>query len=350
MISVIVLAHDKIELTRRCLLRLAASRGGEPLDVICVDNASTDSFEPLVAEFARGAPRVRFLRNAANLSFSTANNLAVSSAQGDKLLFLNNDVVVGPDSIAALFAPMVAHRRVGVVGARLLFPGGRRVQHAGISPMLWGFASNYAVGAACDDRRVTEPRDVFAVTGAMLGVRRDLFEQVGGFDEAFRWGYEDVDLCLKAQERGYEVRYVPDEPSLHLESATLEACRCAEEDAANYERYRSKWDHWLVDRERAYLATLRSERVHRAVVFGAGKAARGLSRMLSEAHIEVVAFTTTTDREIGTMCCGRPVVPLARVPALSFDRLLIGSQFFFEVEDIVAGVDPRHTPLFPVVG
>lgn len=349
MISIVILAHNKTDLTRRCLESIQASRSAEPIEVICVDNASTEPFAPLVQEFGGRAVPVHFVRNASNLSFSTANNRAVTRARGDKLLFLNNDVIVGPDSIEALFAPFDADAGIGVVGARLLFPGTDGVQHAGIAQMFWGFASNFGAGAAPDHPRVTGQREVCAVTGAMLGIRRALFHEVGGFDQGFRWGYEDVDLCLAAWDAGRAVVYVPEAPSLHLESATLGARRLSEDEASNYARYRAKWDHRLVAREQQYLASLRRARVRRVVVFGAGRAAHGLSRALCDGGIEVVGFTTTRDREVGRDLCGRPVVALSDTQSMAFDRMMVGSQFYFHVESTIAGFDPEGEPLFPVV-
>lgn len=349
MISIVILAHNKIDLTGRCLQHILASRGSEPFEVVCVDNASTESFAPLRVAFGDRSVPVRFVRNELNLSFSTANNRAVRHTTGDKLLFLNNDVLVGPDSLAALFAPLDTDARAGIVGARLLFPGNDGVQHAGIAQMFWGFASNFGAGAAHDDPRIAQQREVCAVTGAMLGIARDLFVEVGGFDQGFRWGYEDVDLCLKAWEAGRAVVYVPDAPSVHLESATLNARRLTSDEAENYDRYRSKWAHRLVAREQRYLNSLRDAGVRRVVVFGAGKAALGLSAALTEGGIEVAAFTTTREHDTGREFCGRPVVSLADTRALPFDRVMIGSQFYFQVEPHIAAFDPTGRPIFPVV-
>jgi GT2 family glycosyltransferase len=258
-------------------------------------------------------------------------------------------VIVHRDGVRALMATLRSDQRIGVVGSRLLFPGDAGVQHAGIAQMLWGYASNYAVGSAHDDPRVSEQREVFAVTGAMLAIRRDLFERVGGFDEGFRWGYEDVDLSLKAWEAGYSVVYVPDAPSLHLESATLNSRRSTAEDALNYQRYRDKWNHRLAPAEQRYLDRLESDGISRVVIFGSGKAALGLWQTMRSRGIEVVAFTTTRPDECDRSFCGRPVVPLAAVPSLSFDRLMVGSQFYFQVEPTISGFDPTGAPLFPVV-
>lgn len=349
MISIIVLAHNRIELTAECLRSIRAAPCDEPLEVVCVDNASTDPFDGLVREFGGGERAVRFLRNDENLSFSAANNRAVAVAQGDTLLFINNDVIVGPGSIAALLRPLGIDDGVGVVGARLLFPGDDGVQHAGIGQMLWGYPSNYAVGAEPDDPRVTTQREMFAVTGALLGIRRDLFQEVGGFDEGFHWGYEDVDLCLKVRAAGRSVVYVPAAPSLHRESATLNERRSTAAEASNYDRYRAKWDHVLVAREQEYLERLNDANVRRVAVFGAGKAALGLWRVLTDNGIEVVAFTTTREAEVGRALCGRRVVGLSSLLSLSFDRLMIGSQFYFQVEAGVTRFDPTGMPLFPVV-
>jgi len=91
------------------------------------------------------------LSNRENLTFSDANNLAVQHARGDRLLFLNNDVIPRQASLSRLDSALKNDPQAGVAGARLLFHDGHRIQHAGMAQMLWGYASNYAVGVPAND-------------------------------------------------------------------------------------------------------------------------------------------------------------------------------------------------------
>jgi hypothetical protein len=184
------------------------------------------------------------------------------------------------------------------------------------------------------------------VSGAALCVRRDRFDAAGGFDEAYRWGYEDADLCFRLRELGHGVVCVGAGASEHHESATLRDRRAPADLSHNYAIYRRRWGHWIDHRERAYADGLCAQGIRRVVVFGAGVAAAGLFEGLQRAGIDTVAFATSAPDPRGTLA-GRPIVTLDEVPELRFDRILAGSQFFFEVEARLRALDPDGEPLFP---
>ncbi len=340
--SVIVLARNRLELTRACLEALAASDAA--LEVLLLDNASTDDTPTLEREFAGRFGRFVYRRSPRNLSFSIANNRMARNATADVLVFLNNDVVVDPDAIRVLAT--TAAITGGVAGARLLFPGRERIQHAGMKQMLWGYASNLGTGAPADHPLLDDAGETFAVTGAMLAMPAALFRGIGGFDERYRWGYEDVDLCLAAHAAGAPVRYVPSATAVHVESATLGSVRRTQDLSHNYARYRRRWNHRLVPDERAAFERLRRQGVRRTVVFGTGLAARGLTRAFRRYGIDIVAYTETTATR--TRFAGRPVVPLDGVAALSFDRLVVASQHFHALESHLHRLDPTGSALFPL--
>jgi GT2 family glycosyltransferase len=347
-ISIIILAHDKLELTRRCLESICRSQIECEYELLLVDNGSTPALQPLAEEFRSRIPAFQYLRNRENLTFSVANNLAVQRTRGNRLLFLNNDVIPSRASLSRLDSTLKNDPQTGVTGARLLFPDGCRVQHAGMAQMLWGYPSNYAVGVPANDPRVEQRREMWAVTGAMMCVDRQLFDRVGGFSPQYRWGYEDVDLCLKVRQAGKTVLYVPEADALHVESATLGASRSRLEEDENYRLFREAWDPVLVPRELEYVHWLRTQNVRRVVIFGAGRAAAGLFRTLIANGIDVAAFATS-NRAIA-LFCERPTVNLADLHGIAFDRLMAGTQFFFEVEEAIAPFDPEGQPIFPALG
>ena len=346
MISIIILVHNKLELSRSCLSSLAKALAGVEHEVFCIDNASTEDVSTLL-DSANKFRNFHFIRNDENSSFSIANNRAAARSRGDYLLFLNNDVLVSPGSILAFLAAFKDKPANGVAGAKLVYPT-QKLQHAGISQMLWGYASNYGAGAASADARFQQECERFAVTGAMMCLPRAVFEQVGGFDERYHWGYEDVDLCLKVRAAGYRVRYVPNASGIHFESATLAAVRDPQDLSRNYQIYRNSWDHELVPREMSYVNRLHEERIRSVAVLGTGQAASGLTRVLSENGIEITAFTSSRAENCGEDYFGRPVVPLQSLCEMKFDRLMVASQYFFEFEKSVLPYDPTGTPLFPI--
>jgi GT2 family glycosyltransferase len=345
-VSVVVLAHNRLAMTRRCLRALAAALDGTDHEVLCVDNASDEDMR-ILGDDGLAFARASLERNQDNLAFSTANNRAALRATGDWLLFLNNDVEVAVGSIRALHAFIGTHPEAGVCGARLVYPDSHRLQHAGMEQMLWGPVSNFGVGAATSDERFRHDAERFAVTGAMLCIRRDLFEEVGGFDEAYRWGFEDVDLCLKARRRGRQVWYVAAAEGVHFESATLRERRRPADFAHNYRLYRSRWDPVLVPAERAYLQRMTAAGIRRVVVFGTGAAGQALCLALEGGGIGIAAFTSTA-RHVSEVC-GHPVIPLQDLARVSYDRLIVGSQYYFELEQEIRRGDPQGTPLFPAL-
>jgi GT2 family glycosyltransferase len=349
LISIIVVTHNKQEMVQACLDALMRSELPMEYEVILVDNASSKEIGNLAGEFREKARNFRYWRNDENLSFSIANNAAAERARGDWLLFLNNDVVIREKSLKELFQALVEDNTAGIAGARLLSPENGKVQHAGIEQMLWGYASNYGAGADPGDPRLSFKRPVFAVTGAMLGISRRLFNHVNGFDERYRWGYEDLDLCHKVKECGRSIRYVPEAESFHWESATLRDNRNPIDVDRNYRFYRKRWDYMLIPRERKYLEGLRAQNIRRVIVFGTGKAAIALWRWLKKHDIDVEAFTSSSAKKDENCFCGRPVVPLANIKKHDADSIMVGSQFYFEVEKLIREADPHGRSLFPIV-
>jgi len=349
MLSIIVVTHNAIDMMRRCMEALARAAISTDYEVLLVDNGSTDDVRSLLAEFSSRMPGLKYLRNEENLCYSDANNSAAAAASGNTLLFLNNDVFVWPGSIDHLIEPVGDGTSVGITGGLLLYPGISTVQHAGIHQMLWGCVSNYGVGGDGRDERFLKLQEIFAVTGAMLCVQRDLFESVGGFSPAFRYGYEDVDLCLKVRSAGRKILYVPEARGFHCESATLRKKRSLEAFEENYSRYRALWDAILIPAENRYTALLRKMSIRRAVIFGTGRAGSGLLDALNRAGIETVAFTATGTIAAGSTCRGLPVIPLESVPSRQIDRVIAGSQFFYQVEKLLSASDPSGNALLPLI-
>ena len=166
---------------------------------------------------------VTVVRCVGEFNFSTANNLGASRASGDLLLFLNNDIEVLEDDWLAELAGWVERPGVGVVGAKLLRPDGT-IQHGGLVMGLAGHASHAFDGGR---ENTYGPfgssewyRDLQAVTGACLMVRRSVFELIQGFDEAYQIGYGDIEICLRAGQAGQRIVYTPFARLLHHEGAS----------------------------------------------------------------------------------------------------------------------------------
>ena len=224
LVSVIVPTRNGANLLERCLSGLLDATDYPAIEVLVVDNGSTEPDALALLDRLAADPRVRVLRDASPFNWSALNNMAAEQAAGEVLLLLNNDVsVVRPGWLRS----MVGHAMrpgVGVVGARLLFPDGR-LQHGGMLLGPRGAAVHALTGAAEDDpgymAQVMVLRDLSAVTGACLAIRRALFHELGGLEQDhLRVAWSDIDLCLRAREAGYRVLWDPEATLVHHEMAT----------------------------------------------------------------------------------------------------------------------------------
>jgi GT2 family glycosyltransferase len=185
--------------------------------------------------------RVRVVHFDAPFNYSAANNYGATIAQGDLLLFLNNDTrVIVPDWLDELV--MWAQRQeVGAVGGKLLRPNGK-IQHAGIILGLTGLAG-HIFGGQPENRwslfgLAEWYRDYLAVTAACLMIRREVFERIGRFNEQLGLCGNDVELCLRLLKAGLRVVYNPYARLIHIESATRRS-------EIPLEDYRNSFDYYL---------------------------------------------------------------------------------------------------------
>lgn len=223
-IQVVIPTRDEAELLDRCVTSLRdRARRTERLQITIVDNRSesADTRRMLAEGAAAGRFQVREFDEPFN--WSRANNLAVAGSKADVLLFLNNDTEMLTDGWDDLLCHSLEAEDIGALGARLLYPD-RAVQHAGI---LFGIQDGLPVHEALGmpgsepgplNRWITRRR-VSAVTGAFLALRRECFEEMGGFDEQqFFVAYNDVDLCFRLREAGLAILYEPAIELIHYES------------------------------------------------------------------------------------------------------------------------------------
>jgi GT2 family glycosyltransferase len=233
--SIIIPVFNRADLTEQCLVTLADVTRGVTFEVILIDNASNDGTAALLASLGGD---VQIIRNEENRGFAVACNQGARAARGRHLVFLNNDTVPLPGWLTALVTELDTDPDVAVVGSKLLFADGT-IQHAGVifgRELPLPYHAFYRATATLP--AVNRRRELQCVTAACMAVRREVFEAIGGFDEGYRNGFEDVDFCLQVRERGGRVIYQPQSTLYHLESQTAGR---KTHDETNAKRLMDRW-------------------------------------------------------------------------------------------------------------
>ena len=236
LVSIIIPIFNKWQFTYNCLKSITEHTAGIEYELIVVDNASSDATSQLF-EHIKG---VSYIRNQTNVGFARANNQAAKVAKGKYLLFLNNDTTVNSGWLNALINELEYNNQAGIVGGKLLYPN-NTIQHAGIFFGTDRVPFHAWTRLKQDDSRVNQRITVPAVTGACLMISRRNYLTVGGFDEQYINGLEDIDLCLKIQRRGQEIVYRPDCVVYHYESISSGRLKYAKQNTSLFfSRWRSK--------------------------------------------------------------------------------------------------------------
>lgn len=254
-VCIIIPARDGIPLLSRCIDSLMRKTSYQDYEIVIVNN---DSETPEARQYFAQTSH-RLLHFPGPFNFSAINNFAVEQTGCPWLLFLNNDVEIIETEWLSAMVEHVQRPEVGAVGARLLYPDDT-IQHAGVVLGVGGIAQHAFRGFPAEDpgvcRQLQVTRNYSSVTGACLLTRREVFEEVGGFDEErLPVTFNDVDLCLKMRRAGYLIVYTPFAKLYHHESAT----RRRSVEARETEVMRERWPD-LLERDPYYNPNLSRER------------------------------------------------------------------------------------------
>lgn len=212
-VAIVIPTKNGMGLLQRCIGSVIERSTYDNYELVVIDNQSDDG--DTLAYLGEIPGRV--LRYPHRFNYARMMNLAARSVSCDALLFLNNDTeVISPEWIEALLEHAM-RPEVGAVGARLYFAD-KRPQHEGIFVGVGGWANNIDFRGSW--ARGDMVRNTSAVTGACTMVRPSVYWRVGGNDERLRVAYNDVDLCLRIRQAGYEVVYTPYAELYHYESST----------------------------------------------------------------------------------------------------------------------------------
>lgn len=224
--SIVIPVYNKWDLTRKCLKSIAANTDTSKVEVIVIDNASSDATQQgcafLGAQLFGDA--FRYVRNEVNRNFAGASNQGAELARGEFLIFLNNDTEVQPGWYQPLLNDFTEYPDIAATGPLLLYPDetplGRTVQHLGVFITPFYNLGHLHQGIPAASPLARKRRFFQAITAACLVIRKHLFMEVGQFDERFVNGFEDVDLCARLREKGCRMTVNPDAVVIHHESQT----------------------------------------------------------------------------------------------------------------------------------
>ena len=222
LVSIIIPTRDKLELLRPCVESILEHTKYDRMELVIIDNGSVEPQTCSYLESLRENAKVRVLPYPQRYNYSAINNYAAREALGSFLCLLNNDTVVVESSWLDEMMRYAVRPEIGAVGAKLLYAD-RSIQHAGVIVGMGDAAGHAHRNLPAEDPgyfgHAHLPQFVSAVTGACLVVDKRKFLEVGGLDEELLpIAYNDVDLCMKLQQRGWRNVYVPHAILIHHES------------------------------------------------------------------------------------------------------------------------------------
>jgi GT2 family glycosyltransferase len=240
-IHAVIVHHRDSPLLEHCLRGLLASRGVD-LRVVVVANACEEALPAIAID----EPSILVTRSSTSLGFSAANNLGVTSARAqfgepEHYLFLNNDVLVEPDTLLRLAEAVEAWPRGGIAGPQLVIWGAEdHLNSLGLNVTLFAEAWDEGIGKSLEEYGpLPATREVLAVTGSAALVRAATLAEIGGWSEVYGYYMEDIDLCLKARGRGWKVVHAANSRAAHAISATSDR-------VPDFKRYLTWRNQWLL--------------------------------------------------------------------------------------------------------
>ncbi|MFA6315244.1 MAG: glycosyltransferase [Candidatus Paceibacterota bacterium] len=221
-VTIIIPFRDNIHLLERCLNSIFDRTSYNNFNLILINNRSVEAKTAKYLSSIKNDPLIRILDYDKSFNYSDMHNWAMNFVQTENILLLNNDTeVITPNWLESLTA-WIEQEKVGAVGALLLFPNGT-VQHAGVGLYPEIACHLYEGESPNGDNKssINQCRELYAVTGACMMTKRNLFEGVQGMDSAnLPVNFNDVDYCLKLRQRGYKIVFEPSVKLYHHESYT----------------------------------------------------------------------------------------------------------------------------------
>ncbi len=239
-LSVIILSYNTKDITRECIETLYRSLNSYPSlesEIILIDNASVDGSQDMIKELKSTLQSKNvdysYIFNQHNEGFPKGNNAGIVNANGEYVLFLNSDVIVGDINWPELLSYLDKHTDVSALTVKVQLPKGGidPASHRGF-PTVWNSFCYYSKleaitrhipvlntwfgGYHMTEKNLSEIHEVDAISGAFFLARKEVVDELGGFDETFFMYGEDIDLAFRMKEKGNKVLYYPKYHVTHL--------------------------------------------------------------------------------------------------------------------------------------
>lgn len=222
-VSIIIPFRDKHKVLEKCINSIIQKSSYKNYELILISNNSSEKKLFDYLDSIKKLPEIKIFHYNQTFNYSAINNFGVKQSDGEVLLFLNNDTEVITEDWLESMLEQAMRKEIGAVGCKLLFPD-NSIQHAGVVIGLTGFAghvfSKMSNDAYTNFGSVDFVRNYLAVTGACMMMRRDVFEELKGFNERFTICGSDIEICLRLIQNGYRVIYTPFAKLYHHEALT----------------------------------------------------------------------------------------------------------------------------------
>ena len=219
--SIIIVNYNTCKLTLECVESIRKFSSDFTYEIIVVDNASSDESSKILSK----TENVRYIQSDRNLGFGSANNMGAKSAKGQYLFLLNSDTILLENSIKKMLDFYIANQKelnIGALGCILIDEGNNFINSGGFFPKAKNYINSY-LGKTIKELEIStkkESQEIDFVTGADLMISKDIYEEIGGFDENFFLYYEETDLQKRLANLGYKNYILTTTKIIHLEGGS----------------------------------------------------------------------------------------------------------------------------------
>ena len=222
-ISVIIVNYNTKNLLKECIDSIRNNVENISYEIIVVDNASQDGSADMVLSLF---PDVKLIKNKINTGFGTANNIGVDIAKGKYIFLFNSDAILVSDTVSNLYRFLKKNRSYAMVGPRVVLPDmTRQPKICGELPTVFRIFNdtiflstllpNISLFRGINTDTPSKETSLGWISGVCMLIRKEAFKSVGGFDERFFLYSEDMDLCRRIRDKGWEIAHIDDFPIIH---------------------------------------------------------------------------------------------------------------------------------------